>query len=519
MGRALILANKEGGLYSAKPVYDFTRLDAEKAKLDTEQAQYDGLILKALDTLAKLADEVSVAGAALDAVIAQWQADLIEKEDDVPPELVPPDPIDPETGLPWTDPDRAQEPPVLDAINALRTGAGRSSLSRDDDLDRAALNYLRTQSWSGRMGHIGQNGDKPADRVQGVGVDAATVHEVLNYGSTTPASAVAAWQRSNLTELLDADATLAGIAYLYARQHPGTHLWCALIVEPGTPPPEVSYTDPPEDPAKDKAEDTDGSLERIKLDRIDALTPDKLKKVASNYAKSVQKEQAAQREVERLKAENLQRGQRIAELTALKAALEAQVMDVWCCLPIDNIAVGYEVNTAEIPGFWNETAISGYATIYEGTSREKQVFYQEQAAWNLVPVATLQPCKLFPAPAMSPSGVYWNIAMDPGHAKWKPLFRYGILTAISLTTNTCTVDMREESARLTEGESVPLVVDAGEVLSAVSINYPPCNAYAFDVGDEVLVMFLNFDRTTPQVIGFRRAPKDCYGRTSWNQVR
>jgi hypothetical protein len=65
-----------------------------------------------------------------------------------------------------------------------------------------------------------------------------------------------------------------------------------------------------------------------------------------------------------------------------------------------------------------------------------------------------------------------------------------------------------------------LVLDAHEqrVLSSVPINYPPCGASAFKEGDAVLVFF-DYDRNTPLVIGFRREPVPCPARVSWQQLR
>ena len=38
-----------------------------------------------------------------------------------------------------------------------------------------------------------------------------------------------------------------------------------------------------------------------------------------------------------------------------------------------------------------------------------------------------------------------------------------------------------------------------------SSRYPPCNGYGFEEDDEVLVLFEGHDRSSPKVVGFRRA--------------
>ena len=42
---------------------------------------------------------------------------------------------------------------------------------------------------------------------------------------------------------------------------------------------------------------------------------------------------------------------------------------------------------------------------------------------------------------LSPSGIFYNLAMHPGTQKWKPTHRYGEITAIDYTAHTCSVSL------------------------------------------------------------------------------
>ena len=42
---------------------------------------------------------------------------------------------------------------------------------------------------------------------------------------------------------------------------------------------------------------------------------------------------------------------------------------------------------------------------------------------------------------LSPSGIFYNLAMHPGVQKWKPTHRYGEITAIDYEAHTCSVSL------------------------------------------------------------------------------
>lgn len=261
MGKAIITANVGDGLYKARPLYDLTRLNKELDKLNTDQAEYYALLGKAVLSLSLLEDETEIARRAMNAVINQWQQDLLNTGN--PPPIVPPTEDDPLTGLPWDPPDSAQYGPLEDAINAARTGAGKSTLIRDDDLDAAARRHAWDMSGHRLMGHIGSDKSVPTSRVAFAGYQADFVVELVACGAFTAGSAVAQWAINAASPIYSDTATQLGVAYTYSASHPATHIWVALLAhpdpDPDPSPPTVTY---PDDPAQKTAREQEAGLER-----------------------------------------------------------------------------------------------------------------------------------------------------------------------------------------------------------------------------------------------------------------
>jgi uncharacterized protein YkwD len=519
LGKAVILQNLGEGLYKARPLYDMAPLNAELAKLEAAQAEYAALLIRALNSLDLLRRDTIDASSAKNLVLQQWLDEVISKTNPVPPVIPPPIVNDPETGLPWVDPDRAQEEPLLALVNALRSSASAPVLTRDDDLDAAALTHLRNQAATGRIGHFGAYQSKPADRVLQQGYNAESVTEVLSYGATSPDDVVSEWQKDpdTVADLLTADATAAGVAYKYAPTHPHTHLWCLLIVKPGSGPPPVSEITFPPDPAKDQAENQEQGLERIELPRHDPDAPPKLGEAVQKYAIAVNKERAAEKELARLMAEKLERNSRIIQLQAIKTELEQLSWDVWCCNWKIDLTPGQQVETFEVPGFLEDSGVYRTTLMKEDTPQQYTVSYFERS-WNIAPFGTGNPPhgQLRHAESMTPSAVFYNAAIEPGHLKWRPLCRYGTITELS--GNVCTVSLIDVSDVPLTGEADELPLNATTTLTGVPIQYAPCHQWAFEVGDEVLVIFVGLDRTKPMVVGFKREPRNCQGRIGWIQV-
>ena len=515
MGQATIVEAIGEGLYRAKPVWDFTRINLELLALQGQQEAYLITIVKALTAKDLIEKDVRIAADALNAVIKQWKQALIDKMKTAGP-LTPPEPVDPGTGEPWEDPDRAQEPVLLTAINAARSAASAGNLTRNHLLDTAALRYLRYQSNTNRTGHMDEVGRQPADRVKAVGYGAGAVDELLAYGETTPADVVTAWQREASTRavLLGADWVDVGIAYLYSRTHYAAHLWCVVVAEPGVPPPSVGDETKDKDPVTEKAVEAEGKLNRVSAPKLDNLSPDQLGAAAQAYGIAIAKLRAAEREIERLTAENLAREKRITLLESIKNT--PATIDVWCVDYDESLTVGATVDSMEVPGFWKQPGNARTSVLYKDTSREKTVSWIERS-WNLAAGGKLgQPTGILtPAEAMTDAAVFVNCALEPGHLKWKPLWRYGVITAMA--GGMATVSFAEENARVAKGD-LAVSLQRFYHYAGIPIRYPPCGPGVFAVDDEVFVLFEGTNRDQPVIIGFRREPKTCPGRQTWKQL-
>lgn len=518
MGLARIVENKGSGLYTATPIYDLTRLNKLLDGLKQQQQEYLAVVWRALQTRDALESDASVAARAMHAVIDQWQQNMIAKEAAMAP-LEPPTPTDPETSLPWSHPDRGQEPPLLAAINVARSAAGGAEVSRVDKLNLAALYHLADQGYTHKTGHFGSDGSQPFGRVLQQGYFASKVLELLSYGTTTPDAVLGDWaQDPDHTWLLDAEVIECGVAYHYAREHPAAHLWCVLLCVPGDPPTYLQFPDDPnkqQDAAQDAAEQQERDLEKIKPPYLDSLQPSQLAAVVEQFATAQQKLAAAQREIDRLMAEKLERDRRIAELETLKTRLENRVIEVWACYYTTGLEVGKIVPTAEPPAFWLDTPTVQAVTVDAGTTAERTVFFEERS-WNIIREPKPGASVLAPVTPLSAELTFYNVAMEPGQLRWKPAWRYGFI--ITISGGVCAVVLIPALARGETEQQLDLNPDP-PTLTNVPFEYPPCGVAAFTVGDEVLIAFEALDWTKPRVIGFRRAPRDCRRRISWEQIQ
>jgi len=526
MGQAIITENLGEGLYRARLRYDIELLNAEIGRLTAEQAKYWTLVLNALRTVEQCRQAKSDARAGMEEIIAQWKDALISKLNEAPPEIPPDDPMDPGTGEPWIDPDRAQDGPLLEAINAARATASVAAVTRHADLDRSLLIHLRNLAATGSTQALGLSGSTSETRAASAGYvydPDVGVGLLLGFGTRTVAATVAKWNAapSQNAVLMDEGYTECGVAYVYAPENPYSYLWGAVFAAPGI---TISTTVPPDDPAKEAAADSDAELERIPIPTVEDFSPDKLSAAAGEFAKAAQALRAAEEAVARLRAENLDRDLRLTQLTALKTASES-VLTIWECQYIDDIPVGTQVDTAELPGYFDRrtesrTTTMGVRNDPSGTIPNQTLAYTEQRV-NLLPTASTSTGRLRHGEVMGDAEVFVNLALEPGHFRWKPIWRYGTLTALSNNLNLCSVTLEPDvTARGNEDiRALPIDDPLLLTLTNVPISYPPCHGSVFEIGDEVLVLFEGFNRATPKVIGFRREPRPCSGRISWEQVQ
>jgi len=271
-------------------------------------------------------------------------------------------------------------------------------------------------------------------------------------------------------------------------------------------------------PAAQAAAEQGISLNKIPLPIIETYEPDQLVAAAAAFATAVLKTRAAEKAVAKIKAEQIARDKRIALLQATLAAIpDSRPIDVWCCTRTYNLAVGATVQTMDVPGYWvDDPPTLKTFILHNNTTQARTVVYEERS-FNVAPegYGFPQHGQLVPSESMSDAAIAYNMAMEPGHLKWKPLWRYGVLltdNSYHRANNHGTVRLALLNAR---GED-ELPIDDAEVITNVPISYPPCNGDAFDLGDEVLVLFEGQQRQLPKIIGFRREPKRCSG--TWTEI-
>lgn len=106
--------------------------------------------------------------------------------------------------------------------------------------------------------------------------------------------------------------------------------------------------------------------------------------------------------------------------------------------------------------------------------------------------------------SMSPSGVFYNLALKPAVQRWRPYYRSGYISDISYELNICTVTL-DNSPSMERG----LVLNSPTTIYDVPVSYMSCDARAFVDGDHVVVQFNGNDLVDPVVIGFRDHPRRC----------
>jgi len=492
MGRATILSGGPDGLYAIRPLYNTAPLDRQIADLEAGLAKQLLVLGRAVLSLSLIEDEVEIARRAMNNLIWQWQQDLLNHGS--PPEITPPTPDDPDTGSPWDPSDKAQEGPLFDAINAARTGAGKSALTRETDLDTAARRHVLDMSGARLMGHIGSDQSVPSSRVAATLYQADLVVELVSCGSLTAPSAVSEWAINSASPIYSDVATVVGVAYTYSTHHPATHLWVAVLAHPdpspSPSPPTVTY---PDDPAQKAATEQESGLEKIKPPETKGLPqPEKLSEAVRKFGIAAGKRNAASAEIARLIAEYAASIRRLDELSSIKAARDAESISAWCADLSEEIAAGTAVDTFEPPGY------------RVGNALHIAPYRSDPRSWSAARIG-----KLRDAATMTDAAALYAFAIEPGHYRWKPLWRYGSITAIQSGADTCNLTLETVNARTADHETLSL--NASSSLSAVPISYMDCHSAAFEVGDRVIVLYEGQDRAHPKVIGFADHPRECGG--------
>jgi len=174
------------------------------------------------------------------------------------------------------------------------------------------------------------------------------------------------------------------------------------------------------------------------------------------------------------------------ERKAKTAVVTKKTLPAWCA-DLTEDATGL-VGTIEIPGEPVKVLVvpghpEGYRESIEPTAADGQLLARA---------------------AMTGPQAYFNAAVLPGWQKWLPTYRAGKIEKISTEENTATVTLYD--ARST-AQNLP-VNQTSRVENCV-VRYMSCDAYAFEVGDEVVVAFDDQRWEFPTVIGFLHDPKPC----------
>ncbi len=104
---------------------------------------------------------------------------------------------------------------------------------------------------------------------------------------------------------------------------------------------------------------------------------------------------------------------------------------------------------------------------------------------------------MVPIASQSPAAAFYNLAMLPGAAKWRPRYRVGVASNVNKDNHTMSVTLEQVTIS-------GLDCNAVNSLSSVPVNYMDCNADAFENGNRVLV-----NMQTKTVVGFANNPEAC----------
>jgi uncharacterized protein YkwD len=123
----------------------------------------------------------------------------------------------------------AADTSTLEAVNALRTEAGRGPIAWSDSLETIAGAHAADMARRGEMSHRGADGSGPADRARDAGYRFCRIAENVARGHRSEAAVIAAWDgsRAHRRNMLDRNVTRMAIA-----RAPGNY-WVMLLARPG----------------------------------------------------------------------------------------------------------------------------------------------------------------------------------------------------------------------------------------------------------------------------------------------
>lgn len=270
--------------------------------------------------------------------------------------------------------------------------------------------------------------------------------------------------------------------------------WRSLLVQYQGELVDLQEQVPPAPPATIEAKELQITETETEISNTQTEISDKEKEISDKQTEVETK----QLEASGLDFERAIIGQQIAEvelqITSIdkkKEYLEENMpadatVSAWCADLTEDLS-GY-VGTVEIPG----------ERIGDHGNLQIQPGYDSNAVYD-----SDRDGQLFPTIAVTPAQAFYNAAMLPGWQKWKPLFRYGTINAITDSLASVTLDATVKSSQQ------DLAINQSATLTDVPFEYMSCDGSAFAVDDEVLIMFIDQDFADPKIIGFKTDPVGC----------
>lgn len=151
--------------------------------------------------------------------------------------------------------------------------------------------------------------------------------------------------------------------------------------------------------------------------------------------------------------------------------------------------------------------LSGLRVRRVGLAKRVTELQQQQAYWTARP-ASAEPDVgdgyVRARELMSPAQAFFNAALLPGWQRWRPTYRWGVLSGINWDDDTADVQLAEA---LSSAQRLP--VNHAASLSAVPVSYMHCDARCFSLGERVVVRFRGQEWSEPEVIGYLDTPRPC----------
>lgn len=123
---------------------------------------------------------------------------------------------------------------------------------------------------------------------------------------------------------------------------------------------------------------------------------------------------------------------------------------------------------------------------------------------------------------MSPEQFWFCVAALPAHEKWKPSYRRATILAIH-DDGTVDIELEEtySSQNYAAVKKLEITPPGTRFCNRVPVKYMATNIGAFEIGDRVIIEFINRDKKTPRVIGFvdHPRPDSIYFESGFYEVR